>query len=77
MTKATTDMTLAIGPVVAAMSGMAVEAIHQDCGSSSLGGLRLKWIPMRSHLDGLSGLLSVGGSSGDSTGDSSCIIRLA
>ena len=39
VTKAVMDRTLAMGPVVAAIKGTAVEANHQSWGSSSLSGL--------------------------------------
>lgn len=52
MTSATIDMTFASGPAAAATSGIAVEAIHQDWGSSSSGGLMWKLLLKRSHRDG-------------------------
>lgn len=71
MTSATIDMTFASGPVAAATSGIAVEATHHDCGSSSSGGLILKWARIHFHGDSPLDLLCV-----DAV-DPCCIVLLA
>lgn len=53
MASATTDMTFAKGLVVAAISGMAVDANHQSCGSLSSGGRGLNWLRILRQRDGL------------------------
>lgn len=55
ITNATIDITFASGPAAAATNGMAVEAIHQDCGSSSSAGLMRNEAQKRSHTDVLPG----------------------
>lgn len=74
MTSATIDITLASGPAAAATSGIAVEAIHQDWGSSSSGGLMWKWLQKRSHSDGCTARSPSGVWS---SGDPFCIVCAA
>lgn len=62
--RAAIDMTFAKGPVVAAKSGIAVEANHQSCGWSSSSGLMPKLHPLGAFLGENSILLTFSSGAG-------------